>query len=720
MPSKPCPFRRASRTFEVVVLLLGLWPAAAPAEDLPTLPGRPASVPSAPAPTTRVGSLTPDVDYVDASNTIRSAYFRALTVSPHDPKVAYLASYDGYVWKTVDGGKTWDESRLILETRPFYGDFGERVYFGVHRLDAPDWGTVHASTGLAPTRPLLGSSTLAGTREAAVGDHEKKYRKSKMNLSQMRLEPIGPGGGGGGLGNTNFGIGLPGGAPRLQLIVRKFGKPTSGINIKQTLLMRGTRPTEVRPIVVHPRNPKIVFAPTQFGLFKSYDGGLIWVRTFQGDNPAGRSILTVAVHPVNDQMVFVGTGDGMYISKDGGENFARSPSQGVGSGSVNWLAFHPRDAKYVYAATDYGLLRSKDGGQDWDWIYFTTYPAARIVRYVELDAFDPKVGYIATLDGLFASTDILKGGTDDWHRLGGLALTGNEAIRIRACPKHKGHLWTVTNTKIPSVNAPGYWDTGGAFIWESVDGGETWKVIYSGVTYGSMQWFDSHASDPDLLWMIWSRAVTRMQRFTRETREKRVSARTRAEVDRLLGGETAPSLSDVLLAAHRYTGTELNAILRYRRRSMFKALVPRLDFSYTYLRQSEYPRVLEGLYWTLPFFRREFLTGRFHDVRAVASWDLSDMVFNLNAWLFGRMDRVNYEVSSYVRLAVHRFYGEWQRLRTSMLIDPPKELRVRLAYKLRLEELESYLNFVTGGYLARYQRGGRPSGMDTKVFEPWE
>jgi len=68
---------------------------------------------------------------------------------------------------------------------------------------------------------------------------------------------------------------------------------------------------------------------------------------------------------------------------------------------------------------------------------------------------------------------------------------------------------------------------------------------------------------------------------------------------------------------------------------------------------------------------------------------------------------------------VHRFYGELRRLRALMANAPPQDLRVRLMYKLRIEELTSHMDFLTGSYLTRWRQGGRPLGRDTKWWEPW-
>jgi hypothetical protein len=95
------------------------------------------------------------------------------------------------------------------------------------------------------------------------------------------------------------------------------------------------------------------------------------------------------------------------------------------------------------------------------------------------------------------------------------------------------------------------------------------------------------------------------------------------------------------------------------------------------------------------------------------------LVFNLDTTLFGRIERLNYEVRKYLQKTIIRFYGEYRRLKLMMVTNPPESLRVRLMYGLRMQELYSYVNLMTGGYLTHYARGGRPQGIDTPWFERW-
>jgi hypothetical protein len=672
----------------LLLLLLSVLLAPSPlrAQQQPApAAAAPAGFPAPPEEPVFTGSFSPGVVLEDISYTIRMNYMRTITISPHDPNVAYAGGYDGYVWKTIDGGRTWDESRLITEIFPYFGDANERIYFGVHRSG--------------------GGSSGQSYTEARSGESKQIAQQSTWSSALPSSSSSGSGGGG---GNTNFGIGVPGGAPRLQVLVRKMGKITSGQNIKQTLMMRGARPGEVRMIVVHPRKPDIVFACTAFGLYRSVDGGRNWVRTFTGTSPRGRFAVHVVIDPKDDRKVLLATGEGLYISKDGGDNFMKSTAGGVGDTWTSWLQFYPYDSRYVFAVGDAGVLRSADGGKSWSWIYYTTFPQARTVVYLTIDPFEKKRGYIATYDGLFTTDNLLEGGLENWRRVGGLKFTGINMIKVDACPRHKGHLWTATIMRLPSPTISGTVDTGGAYILESLDGGENWKVIYAGNTNGSFQWYDNDLTDPDLLWIAWSRSLSRMRRVRASNVDL---AHIKLPDD--------PTIGDVLTAAQRFTGVDPGVQLEYRHRSLYKALVPKVTAQFAYYRWRDFDLQKDGLYSMIPYRFQSSYADSVKEFRFFATWDLSGLVFQLDSVLFGRIERLTEEHRQIVRFEAHRFYSELKRLRVLMAVAPPKDLRVRLMYRARIEELTAYIDFITGGYLTRWRRGDHPKAEETKWWEQW-
>ena len=145
-------------------------------------------------------------------------------------------------------------------------------------------------------------------------------------------------------------------------------------------------------IVIHPRNPDIVFAAAvghaygpqpERGVFRTLDGGTTWERVLFVDERTGASDL--AMDPANPQLLFAGTwqidiktwgrvsggpGSGVYSSRDGGTTWTRL-SRGLPEPPLGKIAVAvaPGRPGRVYALIETGqrgsLWRSDDGGQSW-------------------------------------------------------------------------------------------------------------------------------------------------------------------------------------------------------------------------------------------------------------------------------------------------------------------------------------------------------------------
>jgi len=625
----------------------------------------------------RQGSLADDVYIEDISHVMRSALLRTVSISWDNPEVAYLTSQFGYVFKTEDGGATWDEFRIVIERKPYFNEDQQFLYLGIQRNALDRWGSRH-----------LGSYSLGTSnfRHQRLGSSPSILFQPRDRVVGWSGIEVGAGGRVGAGENMDFGIGLPGRAPRLQNFIRKKKKKTAGLNIKQTLVERGLMNPMVRNLIIDPKDPNRLFACTYFGLYRSTDAGLNWVRVFIGINQKGYHVSQVAIDPSNTKHILAATAYGMFISEDGGDTFMETTAQGFGGVESSWITFHPTDHRYIFVGTDYGVMRSADGGKNFDWIYFSTFPDARIVRYISISPHDLRRGYVATNDGLFWTENMLTAGLEDWKRVGGLKFTGVETTKIDEDPSTPGHIWALTNLRVRSVVQAEKQDAGVHYIWESVDNGENWHIMFSGQT----------------LWLVPSRSVFRMKRYGSERASLKPSASQVRKARGIVEARALPELGDVMQAMYRYLSLHPGQKLDYRKRARIRAAIPRIDVAVSGFKTQDLGLQLHAFYAQLD--PKVFAVGdrSMIDFSVMASWNFSPAIFDLNAVFFGRMARAARHFRAYTTLAVQQLYGEYRRLNAKMALHPPKGMRERLIYKIRLQELYSYLNFMTGNYLARY------------------
>ncbi|MGY8916482.1 MAG: WD40/YVTN/BNR-like repeat-containing protein, partial [Flavobacteriales bacterium] len=95
------------------------------------------------------------------------------------------------------------------------------------------------------------------------------------------------------------------------------------------------------------------------GVFKSIDGGVSWNET--GLNPSNTSdnwlMNEITIDPTNSQTLWVGTNQGLYKSTNGGLLWIRKKI-----GNIKDFKLKPNNSNTIYAVTTNEFFKSTDGG----------------------------------------------------------------------------------------------------------------------------------------------------------------------------------------------------------------------------------------------------------------------------------------------------------------------------------------------------------------------
>lgn len=171
----------------------------------------------------------------------------------------------------------------------------------------------------------------------------------------------------------------------------------------------GPSDTRVLHLVVHPGDPRILWAGTLTGLFKSVDGGASWTPS---SGLIGVPISTLAVAPSDPDTLYatvpslLGGIVAVIRSSDGGEIWSATiacPSGGTACrrlAQTHELDVDPRNPLIVYASTDRGLLKSVDGGQQW-----RATGRLDFTYTLAIDPSNPRVLWAGGEGGVFKSED---------------------------------------------------------------------------------------------------------------------------------------------------------------------------------------------------------------------------------------------------------------------------------------------------------------------------
>jgi photosystem II stability/assembly factor-like uncharacterized protein len=157
-------------------------------------------------------------------------------------------------------------------------------------------------------------------------------------------------------------------------------------------------PQPVVSLAFDPGNSNIVYAGTPHLAWKTSDGGARWQlldRGMQEDS----DIFSIQVDWNRPRRLFAGACSGVYRSLDGGGTWF-SLEKAVGAQFRTYIvAQNPRAANTVFAGTSTGLFRSPDGGATWRRL------SVQSARSIAFDPGDPRLIFVATDQGVLRSVD---------------------------------------------------------------------------------------------------------------------------------------------------------------------------------------------------------------------------------------------------------------------------------------------------------------------------
>jgi hypothetical protein len=677
--------RALSRSALIIAVLSASWSVAdaARAEDsLDELAERAAALPEG-----------PPRFVTNYKQGIRAAIYSTVVIAPSDPSVIYVTSMDGYVFGTQDNGVTWNEGRLIIKRRRFYGSIRPApISSGAPFSVQDNISDLHSHgrltfdiDNLLIYPPESTGSQLLDVSIDTPAFYPTQAHPMLRDPSDIKLyDEAGAGGGGGDL--ARLGVGLKTAAVYLAALLRKRHKRILTMNLQLTLAVKGSEPTGIQYSAVHPQRPNEILAASYMGLWRSEDFGMSWILAFPGATRKERTARHISYRPDDPSQVLLSTDQGLRVSSDGGLSFEAIKGTQLSTAATHWVEWSPSQPDTVYAGTTIGAFRSDDGGRTWRWIYFETLPTQNYVTAIAVDPHDHDRVTLSTLDGLFQTSD----GGETWLRAGGLLFTGVKVRDISTNPKDGRHMVCITHRQ----------------VWETRDWGDTWQAVY----LNDSEWwfrdvrFDTH--EDGVFWLVSTNEILKVS----PTRGVRAAVGGLAAYKARLAVE--PSLWESMEATFRQLGVHLGDHGDIRAKASPSAWLPDInimggafaghaDASIAHNLISDANAVLvtpepDESQEPDALFQRTQVISDFY-IFAMLSWDFGRATFDLDSVPYGRI----FNTASYryrkLRAEVQRLYEERRRLLLDLLTSPKRDLASDLFLRLRLEELTAHLNTFTGG-----------------------
>ena len=240
-----------------------------------------------------------------------------------------------------------------------------------------------------------------------------------------------------------------------------FRSPDSGLTWELISPPGSKEIHEVESLAVDPADPGTIYAGTWHLPWKTTDGGKTWKNIKQGVIEDS-DVFSIIVDPARSHTVFLSACSGIYKSENAGELFHKIEGIPSDARRTRVLMQDPKNREIVYAGTTEGLYKTTDGGKSFKAM---TGPEV-IVNDVYVDPSDSNHVLLATdRGGVMASTD---GGASFNGSNEGFSERKVDALLVDRADPRRMYAGVVNDKTF-----------GGAFM--TLDGGARWQQIGDGL-----------------------------------------------------------------------------------------------------------------------------------------------------------------------------------------------------------------------------------------------
>jgi photosystem II stability/assembly factor-like uncharacterized protein len=289
-----------------------------------------------------------------------------IAIAPSDPAVVWVgtgepnnrqsSSWGDGIYKSLDAGKTWQRMGLVathhigrIVIHPKNPDVVYAAALGHLWGPNPDRGVYKTTDGGKTWNQVLKINDDTGVSDIAMDPESPDTLYAAAY--ERRRTPFGFNGGG------------PGSA-----IYKTTDGGTNWKKLTKGLPYENGGDTGRIGLDIYRKDPNIVYAIVQHekgGTYRSEDKGETWKK--MGDtNPRPSYYSQIRIDPTNDLRIWE-LGAQMYYSEDGGKTFSTQRVKGI-HGDFHAMWIDPADSNHVITGCDGGIHWSYDNGRTWDFL----------------------------------------------------------------------------------------------------------------------------------------------------------------------------------------------------------------------------------------------------------------------------------------------------------------------------------------------------------------
>jgi len=433
----------------------------------------------------------------------------------------------------------------------------------------------------------------------------------------------------------------------------------------------------VNVLSFYPLNNNFLYAATQSGLYFSDNQGRNWRKIFRGKNHLENDCTALKIFP---DRIYLGTKAGLFISCDQGRKWEKAMGN-LGNCEVFSVVAALKEPDIIYTACREGVFYSKDTAKPWERIFVAVNVMPREeenedelpqendeideFKFFALDPLNSGNLYLADSGNIYLSRD--KGRA--WEKLTDYGLLSKKVDYLYAAADSR--LFTATKS--------------GLFEYSS----GRWHELSFGLSFRQIR----QIAQDNLgnLYLACDSGIFR--------------SRKNFSPEKLLpppGNERIPTIRQVQEAAIKYAEVEPRKIIRWRKQAAKRAFLPRVSASInrdagdlwhwesgssTKAGDDVLIKGRDSLGWDLTL-----------------TWDLAEVIWSDAQTAIDTRSRLMVQLREDVLDEVTKIYFE--RIRVKQEINSlALEEKIKLQEKsLRLQELEAYLDGLTGGYFSLHNR----------------
>jgi len=168
--------------------------------------------------------------------------------------------------------------------------------------------------------------------------------------------------------------------------------------------VEGMRGQSIFALAQAPSNPKMLFAGTLEGVYRSSDAGATWTQISPQGSKEIHEVESLAVDPVDPNIVYAGTWHLPWKTEDGGTSWHSIKKGLIDDSDVFSIIIDPAKPRTVFLSACSGIYKSESAGELFRKIQGIPSTARR-TRVLMQDPSNREVVYAGTTEGLYKTED---------------------------------------------------------------------------------------------------------------------------------------------------------------------------------------------------------------------------------------------------------------------------------------------------------------------------